>query len=100
MAVTSVGGQVWVKNLKKSPVLLSKMAMKHPHLKGVLFQVSLFLLLSHLRLFFCLSFSSLPLRLDIFKPKNGPPNEVLGIYIYIGFNRIQQGAPARETQNA
>ena len=33
--------------------------------------------------FFCLSFSSLPLLLVFFKPKNGPPNEVLGIYIYI-----------------
>ena len=28
--------------------------------------------------FVCPSFSSLPLLLDIFKPKNGPPNEVLG----------------------
>ena len=28
--------------------------------------------------FFCLIFSSLPLLLDIFMPKNGPPDEVLG----------------------
>ena len=50
------------------------------------FRVSMFLALSHLCLFlpwfffafFCLGFSLLPLLLDIFKPKNGPPNEVLG----------------------
>ena len=33
--------------------------------------------------FFCLSFSSLPLLLDIFKPKNGPPNEVLGYFLNV-----------------
>ena len=32
--------------------------------------------------FFCLSFSSLPLLLDFFKPKNGPPSEVLGTFLF------------------
>ena len=50
-AVTSVDSQVWVKHFKKSPVLSSKMAMKHPHLKGGGFHVSMFLLLSYLCLF-------------------------------------------------
>ena len=45
--------------------------------------------------FFCLSFSSLPLLLDIFKPKNGPPNEVLGYYIislslYLSLSRTME----------
>ena len=34
--------------------------------------------------FSCLSFSSFPLLLDFLKPKSGPPNEVVGIYIYMG----------------
>ena len=34
MVVTSVGGQIWAKNLNISPVLWLKMAMKHPHLEG------------------------------------------------------------------
>ena len=33
--------------------------------------------------FFCHSFSSLPLLLDIFRPKYGPPNGVRGMHIYI-----------------
>ena len=61
MAVTSVGGQVWVKKSQK--------------ISSFMFQCCLFFLIFG---FFCLSLSSLPLLLDIFKPKNGPPNEVLG----------------------
>ena len=60
------------------------MAMKHPHLKGVgfsCFNVSSSFSFSP---FSALVFLLPHLLLDIFKPKNGPPNEVLG-YIYIYF---------------
>ena len=62
---------------QKSPSLLSKTAVKHPHLKGgaCLNASSSFILIFAS---FCLCFSPLPLLLDIFMPKNGPPNEVLG----------------------
>ena len=59
MAVTSVGGQVWVKHLQKFPRFIVKMAMKHPHLKDVFLFWYFFLTFSS---FLCLpSFSFSPL---------------------------------------
>ena len=80
LAVTSVGGQVWVKNLKKIPSFIAKNVHETPPPKRwgfFMFQCFFFFLIFA---FFCLSFSSLPLLLDIFKPKNGPLNEVLGLF--------------------
>ena len=47
------------------------------------FHVSMFCLLSHLCLLLPY-FSSFPFLLDFSKPKSGPSNEVIGIYIYAG----------------
>ena len=45
--------------------------------------------------FFCLSFLFLPRLLDIFKPKNGPPNEVLGVFYIVSFGGVGKGSTSR-----
>ena len=87
MAVTSLGEWFSVKNLKKYPVLYSKMAMKKTHLKGGGFHVSIFSLLSHLCcflpqfcLFPCVSLTSSSLKAT--HPVRLPPAAIF-IYIYI-----------------
>ena len=55
---------------------------KPPHLVWGFFTFQCFVFFLILA-FSCLSFSSFPLLLDILKPKSGPSNEVIGLYIYI-----------------
>ena len=50
------------------------------------FQCFVFLLIFA---FSCLIFSSFPLLLDFLKPKSGPLNEVIGIYIYLSLSPKQ-----------
>ena len=70
--------QVWVNNLKNNFIVKGG----HETFRWGFFMFQCFL--SFLMFaFFCLGFPSLPLLVDIFKPSNGPPNEMLGICIYI-----------------
>ena len=86
LTVTSISGPKKSQNLKISPVLQQKNApkdQKNPHTWcGGIPGFNVLSSFSSLPLS-CLSFSSFPLLLALEKPKSGPSNEVIGMYMFI-----------------
>ena len=68
LAATSVGGQVGAENFKKTQCY-GQIKIGHETPRFPMFQCFFVFLIFA---FVCPSFFSLPLLLDIFKPKNGP----------------------------
>ena len=81
VALTPLGGQILVKNLKKIPSLTVKNGHETPPPKRwgfFTFQCFFFFLIFA---FFCHGFSSLPVLLDILRPKNGVRG-YMALYVY------------------
>ena len=89
MALNPLGGQILVKNLKRPQFYTQNGHETPPPKRWGLYMFQCFFSFLVFA-FFCHSFSSLPLLLDIFRPKNGPQWLGLEAYIYIYIYRVKK----------